>query len=62
MATTLKIDEQYNVGKARYVVNYYTGDKHADGSDFYAIAIFRSRKAKEQFILELVARHAGRSV
>lgn len=53
MSGRLKIDEQYNVGHAKYVVNYYTGQKHADGSEFYNIAIFRNKRVKDRFIREL---------
>ena len=40
----------YNVGKAKYVVNYYTGKKHKDGSKFFDIAIFKSKKKMNEFI------------
>lgn len=50
---TLKINEQSNVGKAKYVVNYHTGKKHADGSDFYDVAIFRNKKRKDEFVRKL---------
>jgi len=49
----LKIKEMSNVGVSKYVVNYYTGKKHNDGSDFYDIAIFKNRKKKDIFITEL---------
>ena len=43
-----------NVGKARYVVNYHDGEKrHSDGSFFYDIAIFKSKKARKGFITNL---------
>jgi hypothetical protein len=45
-----------NVGKARYVGNYHDGAKvHSDGSPFYDIAIFKSKKAREGFITNLKA-------
>lgn len=46
----LKIREHHNVGKAKYVVSYYTGKKHNDGSDFYDIRIFSNLKYKNRFI------------
>ena len=50
----MKIKEYQNVGRAKYVVNYSNGDKkHKDGSEFFDIAIFKSKKAKDQFITEL---------
>lgn len=52
----MKIKENYNVGKAKYVVSYYDGKKHPDGSDFYDVAIFKSKKKKDAFIEELLAR------
>jgi hypothetical protein len=42
----LKINEMYGVGRAKYVVNYFTGKKHQDGSDFYDIRIFKNEKFK----------------
>ena len=53
----LKINEQYRVGHAKYVVNYYTGKKHQDGSDFYDIAIFKNKKVKNNFINTLNAQY-----
>jgi len=44
---------QQNIGRAKYVVNYYTGKKHADGSDFMDIAIFSNKRKKDRFIKEL---------
>ena len=46
----LKINEMYGVGKSKYVVNYYTGKKHNDGSDFYDIRIFKNKLFKNRFI------------
>jgi hypothetical protein len=46
----LKIEEHQNVGKAKYVVSYYTGKKHSDGSDFYDVRIFTNKKYKNRFI------------
>ena len=44
---------QRNIGKSKYLVSYYTGKKHSDGSDFYDIAIFKSKKATDEFITSL---------
>jgi putative sterol carrier protein len=50
----MKINIQYNVGKCKYVVNYSKGDKkHKDGSEFFDIAIFKSKKAMNDFITKL---------
>lgn len=49
----MKIKEHQNVGRAKYVVIYYNGKKHKDGSDFYDIAIFSNKKKKNAFIKEL---------
>lgn len=46
--------EQYGIGKAKYVVNYYNGASvHEDGSPFYDIRIFKNRTTKDAFIKEL---------
>jgi len=42
-----------NIGKAKYVVNYYQGKKHKDGSKFWDIAIFKSKLKMNQFIKKL---------
>ncbi len=47
---SLDINEIQNVGHAKYVVNYYTGKKHPDGSKFYDIAIFKNKRKKNAFI------------
>jgi len=52
----MKIKEMSNVGTAKYVVNYYTGKKHNDGSDFYEMKIFKNKKKKDLFIKELTKR------
>ena len=47
---------QYDIGKAKYVVNHYNGVKtHSDGSAFYDIAIFKSKRAMHTFIDKLEA-------
>jgi hypothetical protein len=47
-------NEQSNVGKSKYVVNHYDGEKkHKDGSPFFDIAIFKNIKDKNNFIAEL---------
>ena len=46
--------EMENVGKARYTVNMHDGvQTHRDGSPFYGIALFRSKRAKDAFVREL---------
>lgn len=45
-----------NIGRAKYVVSFHDGVKtHRDGSPFYDIAIFRNRKAMEEFLFSLRA-------
>lgn len=45
---------QYCIGKAKYVVSYHDGfKKHSDGSDFFDVAIFKSRKAMHLFVMRL---------
>jgi hypothetical protein len=49
-----KINIMYNVGKAKYLVSYSDGSKtHKDGSEFFDVAIFKSKKAMYQFITSL---------
>jgi len=46
---------QYNIGKAKYVINYHDGEStHNDGSAFFAIAIFKNKKKLEDFVSGLV--------
>lgn len=47
-------NEQMNVGKAKYVVNFYSGKQHKDGSPFFDVKIFSNKKEKDIFVLELV--------
>lgn len=47
----------YNVGKAKYVINYHTvGNYHKDGSEFFDINIFTNKKKFEARIKELKAK------
>jgi len=47
--------QMFNVGKAKYLVNYHDGvKKHADGSPFYDVKIFKNKKIKDQFIKNLI--------
>ena len=41
---------QDNIGKAKYTVSFTDGSKHKDGSDFFAIAIFKNKKKYKAFI------------
>jgi hypothetical protein len=43
----------YNIGKAKYLVNYYSGKKYKDGSKFYDIKILRNKKELAEFEKEL---------
>ena len=50
----VKINIQYNIGKCKYVVSYSYGDKkHKDGSEFFDIAIFKSKVKMNKFITKL---------
>jgi len=42
----------YNVGEVKYLLNYYTGKKHKDGSKFFDIATFKNKKKMNEFIDE----------
>ena len=45
---------QSTIGTAKYVVNFHNGvTKHADGSDFYDIRIFKNKKDRDKFLLLL---------
>lgn len=45
---------RYNVGRAKYLVNYHDGVKqHKDGSAFFDVAIFMNKQALGSFLLEL---------
>jgi len=45
-----------NIGHAKYVVNYHNGEKkHADGSAFFDIDIFRNIKKRNTFVNQLIA-------
>ena len=41
---------QQNIGKAKYVVSFFAGQFHNDGSQFHNIAIFRNKKKLNEFI------------
>ena len=44
----------HNVGKAKYLVSYNYGiEKHKDGSDFFAIRIFKNKKDLYKFEIQL---------
>jgi hypothetical protein len=44
-----------NVGSAKYIVNFHDGiKKHNDGSDFFDVAIFKSKKALKEFVNGLI--------
>ena len=48
---------QYNVGKAKYVVNYHNGfTKHEDGSPFFDIATFANKEKFEVFKQSLLTK------
>jgi len=44
----------YNVGRCKYVVSYHDGvSTHNDGSQFFDIKIFKSKKLLNSFVKEL---------
>ncbi len=46
---------QENIGKVRYVVNFYDGiQKHKDGSPFFGINTFKNKKKRDIFIKSLI--------
>ena len=46
---------QENIGKVRYVVNFYDGiKKHKDGSPFFDIHTSHNKKDRDKFIKELI--------
>jgi hypothetical protein len=49
-----KFNVMFNVGKAKYVINYFDGiSAHKDGSDFFDIYTFRRKKYFEATIKQL---------
>ena len=49
-------NEMYNVGRAKYVINFHDGTKkHPDGSNFYDMEIFKSQKAQLAFTKNLIS-------
>lgn len=41
----------YNIGKAKYVVNFHDGVKtHGDGSPFFDIAIYHNKRKMQSFV------------
>ncbi len=52
---TIKMfNTQYNVGKAKYIVNYHDGiKKNEDGSNFFDMKIFKNKKDFSAFINKL---------
>jgi hypothetical protein len=48
--------EQDNIGTAKYTVSYHDGIKtNRDGSPFFGIAIFKSKKKLQEFINKLLS-------
>jgi len=44
-----------NIGRAKYTVNFHNGiDKHKDGSNFFAIAIFKNKIKRNKFVTNLI--------
>lgn len=45
---------QQNIGRVKYVVNFHDGSKcHKDGSPFFDIKIFKSKRKLNEFVREL---------
>jgi hypothetical protein len=50
-----EFNTKFNVGKAKYVINYHDGiKKHKDGSNFFDIAIFSNLKKFNTFKANLI--------
>jgi len=50
-----KYNLKFNVGKAKYVINSYDGvKKHKDGSEFYDIDIFKTKKDFDDYQKKLI--------
>jgi antirestriction protein len=50
-----KYNIKFNVGKAKYVINYHDGvKKHKDGSDFYDIETFKTKTQLDEFQRKLI--------
>lgn len=46
----MKYNIQYNIGKTKYVINFYDGvKKHKDNSNFYDMRIFSNKKELNKF-------------
>jgi len=46
---------QFNIGRAKYVVNFCTGERfHPDGSLFFDLEIFKNKKELNKFETELI--------
>ena len=41
---------QYNIGKVKYCLSYFIGNRYEDGSKRYEIKTFKSKKALNSFI------------
>lgn len=41
---------QYNIGKIKYCLCYFIGNRYEDGSKRYEIKTFKSKKALNSFI------------
>ena len=47
---------QYNIGNAKYVVNFHDGEStHNDGSPFFCIKIFSNKKELAKFERKLIS-------
>ena len=50
----MKYKVSYNIGKVKYLVSYSNGTKkYKDGSEFWDIACFKSKKKMFNFIKKL---------
>ncbi len=47
---------QTNIGKVKYLINFYNGGKHKDGSKFYNIRTFKNKKDFETSIRDFETR------
>lgn len=53
MEKATEVEISTNIGRAKYVVSFYKGKKHPDGSKFYDIAIFKNKLKMNDFVKSL---------
>lgn len=55
MKTMKEFNIMYNIGRAKYVINYHNGiDTHPDGSRFFGIVILSNKKELQKATNKLI--------